>query len=371
VPIACTNCRRPYPSQGAPYRCPVCGGLFDFTSLPEFDPAQVDASQPGLWRYRHTLELPDGAPAITLGEGMTPLLEAEAFGRRIFLKCEHLNPSGSFKDRGSALIVSFLRSRGVEMAAEDSSGNAGASFAAYAARAGIPARIFIPDSASGPKRAQIESYGAQVVRIMGPRSNASKAVRRLVDREPGYAYASHAYLPVNLPGYATLAYEVVEQLGGAPGSVLVPAGQGGLLLGAGRGFQALRRAGAIPGLPRLVGIQARACAPLWALYSYGLDGLRWVTEEPTLAEGVRVSQPLRGDAVLQIVAASQGGMLAVDETEILPGRDELARRGFYVELTSAIVWGALAQVIDQLPEPVVVVLTGTGYKSDWKSVTGD
>jgi threonine synthase len=232
-------------------------------------------------------------------------------------------------------------------------------------------RIFIPDSASGPKRAQIESYGAEVVRIMGPRSNASKAVRRLVDQDPAFAYASHAYLPVNLPGYATLAYEVVEQLGESPGSVLIPAGQGGLLLGAGRGFQALQRAGVIQGLPRLVGVQARACAPLWALYSYGLDGLRWVSEEPTLAEGVRVSQPLRGDSVLQIIAASQGQILAIDEAEILPGRDELARRGFYVELTSAIVWGALAQVIEQLPEPVVVVLTGTGFKSGWRSGISD
>ena len=362
--IYCTNCRRPYPEQGAPFRCPACGGLFD-TVLPALDMGEVDPLQPGLWRYRYALGLPPDAPLVTLGEGSTPLIESGAFGQTILFKCEYQNPTGSFKDRGSAVIASFLKSRGVERAVEDSSGNAGASFAAYAARAGIPARIFIPDSASGPKRAQIEAYGVELVRIMGPRSNATKAVLQSLEKDPDLVYASHAFLPVNLPGYATLAYELVEQLGRAPGAVVAPVGQGGLLLGLGRGFERLLHARQIERLPRLVGVQARACAPLWALHTYGPAGLHWVTEEPTLAEGVRVSQPLRGDALLDLLAAGHGLLLAVDEEEILPGRDELARRGFYVEPTSAIVWGALAQAAGSLPEPVAVILTGSGLKSGW------
>lgn len=362
--IRCTNCHRLYPELGAPFRCTVCGGLFDTSTPPAFDPVQVDPRQPGLWRYRQTLGLPVDAPQVTLGEGNTPLVESEAFGRPVFFKCEYQNPTGSFKDRGSAVIASFLKSRGVEKAVEDSSGNAGASFAAYAARAGIAARIYLPDSASGPKRSQIQAYGVEVVRIMGPRSNASRALLSALEKEPSLVYASHAYLPVNLAGYATMAYELVEQLGRTPGAVVAPAGQGGLLLGLGRGFESLQQAGQIERVPRLVGVQARACAPLWALYTYGPAGLHWVTEEETLAEGVRVSQPLRGDALLILLAAHQGQLLAVDEQEILPGRDELARRGFYVEPTSAIVWNALAQASGSLPEPVVVVLTGSGLKSD-------
>jgi threonine synthase len=361
--VHCTNCHRSYPELGTPFRCPACGGLFDFEVLPIFDTSRVDDRLPGLWRYRHVLGLPETAPVLTLGEGNTPLLEAEAFGRRIFLKCEYSNPTASFKDRGSATLVSFLKSRGVESAVEDSSGNAGASFAAYAARAGIRARVFVPEAASGPKRKQIEAYGADVAGVPGPRSNAAKAVEDAAAQDPSTAYGSHAYLPFNLPGYATLAYELVEQLGQAPGIVLAPAGQGGLLLGVGRGFEALRQARVISGMPQLVGIQARACAPLWALYSYGPAGLSWVGEGQTLAEGVRVAHPLRGDALLQTISASQGTILAVDEEEILPGRDELARRGFYVEPTSAIVWGALAQILDKAPEPVVAVLTGSGLKS--------
>ncbi len=230
-------------------------------------------------------------------------------------------------------MVSFLASRKVRAAVEDSSGNAGASFAAYAARAGIQARVFVPETASGPKRSQIEAYGAEVTPVPGPRSNAAQAVIQAAEK--GTAYASHAYLPFNLPGYATVAYEIYEQLGQAPGTLVSPVGQGGLLLGASRGFAALKKAGLIRNLPRLVGVQARACAPLWALSSYGPDGLAWVTEAPTLAEGVRVRYPLRGDAVLKAVEESGGQFLVVDEADILPGRDQLARRGFYVEPTSA------------------------------------
>ena len=364
MPLLCTNCRQPYPTAGTPYRCSRCGGLFDYTEPFPYDPLKIEPALPGIWRYRHSFPLLADAPPLSLGEGNTPLVWGESFGGQVAFKCEYLQPSGSFKDRGSATLVSFLFSRGARTAVEDSSGNAGASFAAYAARAGIQSRLFVPDSASGPKRAQIEAYGAEVVRVLGPRSNASEAVLRAVE-SPGSAavYASHAYLPFNLPGYATLAYELVEQLGQAPGSLVTPVGQGGLLVGAWRGFTALKLAGVIDRLPRLVGVQARQCAPLWAISQYGLAGAGWVAEGPTLAEGIRVLRPLRGDAVLGAVAESGGHFLAVDEAQIGAGREALARMGFFVEPTSAVVWDALNQSAGRLPDPLVVVLTGSGFKS--------
>jgi len=365
--VHCINCRKPYPEHGAPFKCPDCGGIFDYSAKLLFDPDLVSTRQPGIWCYRHTFGLPQESDPVSLGEGNTPLVWAEAFGLPVAFKCEYQNPSGSFKDRGSAVIAGFLRSRGITSALEDSSGNAGASFAAYATRAGMKARIYIPDSASGPKKDQIEAYGAEVVRIMGPRSNASQAVLRALEKfdeqEPGTAYASHVFLPFNLPGYATLAYELFEQLGAAPGSLLLPAGQGGLLLGVMRGFEALQAAGLISNIPVIVGVQARACAPLWALFTYGQAGMSWIAEAPTIAEGIRVRSPLRGDAVLSVLAAYQGRLVAVDEEEIVPGVQQLARRGLYVEPTSAVVWGALAQLSDELPEPIAVVLTGSGLKS--------
>ncbi len=362
IEVACTNCGRPYPEQGAPFRCPVCGGVYDFRTFPTFDITRLDTHQKGLWRYRQSLGLPAGAPEVYLGEGNTPLVWREAFGRQMAFKLEYANPTGSFKDRGSATLSSFLLSRGVQAAVEDSSGNAGASFAAYAARAGIQARIFIPEYASGPKRGQIEAYGAEVVRIQGTRSKTSEAV--LKSAEEGAIYASHAYTPFGLPGYATLAYELFEQMEQAPGAVVVPAGQGNFILSIGRGFEALLATGLINRMPRLVGVQALACAPIWAVSRYGAAGLGWVTEGETLAEGVRVFHPVRGDAVLRMVEGSGGAFVAVDEPDILPGRDELGKLGFYVEPTSAIVWNALAQTAEGLPDPVVVVLTGAGYKSN-------
>lgn len=345
-----------------PYCCPACGGLFDYAERLFYEARQVEAGQPGIWRYRHSFGLPEGRGApVSLGEGNTPLVWAEAFGRQVAFKCEYLNPSGSFKDRGSALLISFLRGWGVKEVVEDSSGNAGASLAAYAARAEMRARVFVPEATAGPKLRQIEAYGAEVVRVSGPRSQAAEAARRAA--EQGAVYASHAYLPFNLPGYATIAYEIVEQLGGAPGCVVSPAGQGGLLLGLGRGFEALAAAGVIAKIPLLVGVQARACAPLWALATYGPVGLSLVGEAQTLAEGIRVRYPLRGDTVLQTVERLGGMFLSVEEEAILPGRDQLSRRGFYVEPTSAVVWEALAQLAGRAADPLVVILTGSGLKT--------
>ena len=359
--ITCIGCGHPYPETGVPYICPRCGGVFDYAEWPTYNSAMIDSAAPGIWRYQSAFGLPASALPVSLGEGKTPLVWSEVDGRPVAFKLEFLNPSGSYKDRGSATLVSFLLSRGVSSAVEDSSGNAGASYAAYAAHAGIHAKVFIPDSASGPKRDQIRVYGAETVSILGPRSNATEAVRRAADG--GEVYASHAYLPFGLPGYATIAYELVEQLGTAPGAVMAPVGQGNLLLAIGRGFSAMRHAGTISREPMLVGVQARACAPLWAVFQYGAAGLGWVTEGDTLAEGVRVKHPLRGDALLQMLWANRGMLLAVDEENILTGRDRLARLGFYVEPTSAILWDGLNQISEQIPEPVVLILTGSGLKT--------
>jgi len=361
--IACSNCGRAYPAVGLADRCPICGGLYDFApqSSSNLDPAKIEPHQPGIWRYRHTFGLPEGVEPVSLGEGNTPLIWAQTFGREVAFKCEFLNPTGSFKDRGSTLLAAWMKARGVLEAVEDSSGNAGASMAAYSARVGIKARIFAPASASGVKRSQIEAYGAELVLVAGSRAAAAEAVRKAA--AGGAAYASHASLPFNLPGYATAAYEIYDQLDRQqPGAVVVPAGQGGLLLGLFRGFQALHSAGLTQGIPKLIGVQARACAPLWALYSSGPAGLGFVAENQTLAEGVCVRFPLRGDAVLQAVKASHGSVWATVEEEILPGRDRLAALGFYVEPTSAIIWPALQQTVQDLPDPLVAVLTGSGYK---------
>ena len=355
--IGCSVCKTPYPNNSIPYICPHCGGLYDYSDPPPFNTELIEPDLPGFWRYKQAFGLPADAPIVSLGEGNTPLVWAEAFGKQVGFKLETLNPTGSFKDRGTALLVSFLRSRGVTSAVEDSSGNAGASFAAYAARAGISAQIFVPAYAAGPKREQIAYYGAQVTPISGPRSKATEAVLEAIAE--GEIYASHAYMPHGIPGLATLAYELYEQLGQAPGTVILPIGHGTLLLGLARGFTALRKADLIDRQPVLVGVQAAVCAPLWAeIHGESPE----IGEGETLAEGVRIARPHRREALLEAVRASEGTFLAVEEDRIIPGRDSLAHAGLYVELTSALVWDGLRQIVGQVPEPIVAILTGSGLK---------
>ena len=359
--FACSNCGATHPRKGFPFKCSKCGGHFDFIEPLRYEQPAPASQEPGISRFSSSFPLHPEAEFLSLGEGDTPLIELKRGARSVFLKCEHLNPTGSFKDRGTAVLISALRSEGVTVALEDSSGNAGASFAAYAARAGIEATVFVPDYASGPKQAQIQAYGAKIVRIPGPRSAVTEAVQSEAEGEG--VYASHAYLPHGLAGMATVAYELVEQLGRAPGAVVTPVGQGTLFLGLYRGFLALRQAGVIAQLPKMVGVQAQACAPIWAVYNAGAAGLGWVREGLTVAEGIRILHPIRGDRILEALDDSGGLMVAVDEGTILPARDELARQGLYVEPTSAVVWAALSQCSEQLEDPVVLVLTGHGLKS--------
>ena len=359
--ISCKNCHRPFPDEGAPYRCLQCGGLFDYATHLNFDPALVDDTQPGIWKYRSTFSHLEDSEPVSLGEGNTPLIWEDIFNLKVGLKCEFNNPSGSFKDRGSSLITSFLRSRNISECIEDSSGNAGASLAAYTTRASIDLTVYVPDLTSEMKKELISKFGADLITIDGTRTEVHHVVKNTA--ETGIPYASHAYLPFNLPGYATVAYEIVDQMDGrSPEAIILPIGQGGLLLGMYRGFIAMKIAGVITNIPKFIGVQARACAPLWSLFNGGIDGLRFASDNPTLAEGVRVWHPVRGDDVLKAVGSSNGFIAAVDEEEITKSVRELAGYGYNVEPTSALVWSALRQYKDSLSGPVVMILTGSAAK---------
>ncbi len=359
-PIRCLGCEAPYPQLGFPHLCPECGGLYDFAEpLKYTTPSQSDTRS--LWRYRETFPLQAQVKSVSLGEGNTPLVPYDLKGKQVFFKCEYLNPTGSFKDRGTTILVSAISSQKINRAVDDSSGNAGASLAAYAARAGMEARIFIPAYASGPKRKQMEAYGAELESIPGPRSAASEAVREAV--AGGETYASHAHLPHGIAGMATTAFEIFEQLGRPPGSVITPVGQGTLLIGLGRGFRALLEAGLIRTLPKLIAVQAKACAPVWKKFTEGQSSLEEIAEGETIAEGIRIKAPVRLDAVLEEIERSNGMVVAVDEDVIKDGRVALARLGLYVEPTSSVVWPALDQTMGRLEQPIVAILTGSGLKS--------
>jgi threonine synthase len=360
--IFCTQCGFEPGIRSVPYRCPNCGGYFDYRSEYKFELNSIDIHQPGIWRYRTSFELPEDLVPVSLGEGNTPLIWDKVRGREVAFKLDYINPTGSYKDRGTTVLLSYLSWLGVKRAVEDSSGNAGASFAAYSSRAGIHGKVYVPEYASGPKRKQIEAYGCELVPVSGPRSHASSAVKNEAD--DGVIYASHVYQPFVLPGYATAAYEIFEQLGAVPGSVIVPAGQGSFLLGIARGFEALYESGITTAIPQMIAVQSQACAPLWAAFKNEAKANHSLQEGVTVAEGIRILEPLRKQQVLEQVLSSGGWASAVGEGDILPARNELAMRGLYVEPTSAVVWPALLENFDQLEDPIVVVLTGSGLKYD-------
>jgi threonine synthase len=358
--VACSNCGKPYPDQRTPFCCD-CGGSFDYAVFPHYSSATQNASQ-GLGRYRSMLGLTENEQLVSLGEGNTPLIQTSLNNHEVFLKMESQNPTGSYKDRGTAVLVSFLKSRGVTFAVEDSSGNAGASFAGYCARAGIKAQVYVPDSASGPKRTQIEEYGAQLVEVPGPRSEAAKAVQQAAEK--GAVYASHAWMPFGLCGIATIAYELYEQLGLVPGTVIAPVGHGGLLYGIMHGFESMFKSGAIKREPYYVGVQAQGCEPVADAFRRGSTKIREVNLFDTVAEGVKVSQPARAEAILQKLLDKRGRVVTIGETELKNAWRQSAHHGFFMEPTSALVWAALTNFPEDFKSPVVAVITGSGYKSN-------
>ena len=218
-----------------------------------------------LWRYREALPIPDEADLVTLGEGMTPLIPLDAAADSgHYAKLDYLCPTGSYKDRGASVLLTHLKGLGVEEVVEDSSGNAGAAIAAYSARAGIRCTIYCPASTSKGKLAQIAAYGAELKLVEGNRMATTEAVK---DAAKNVCYASHNWHPFFLEGTKTLAFEIVEQLGGdVPAHVICPVGFGSIYLGLFIGFRALCEAGVIECVPRLLGVQAAACCPIYNAY---------------------------------------------------------------------------------------------------------
>jgi len=317
-----------------------------------------------VWRYAAAIGV-DQADAVSLGEGWTPLVTHEWHGCNTHFKLEFTMPTGSFKDRGMTVMVSYLKNHGIEHVLEDSSGNAGASLSAYAAAAGMRCRILVPETASYPKIAQIAACGADVLTIRGSRQDVADAALRMSSE---IFYASHNWVPFFVEGTKTLAYEVWEQLGfKAPDNVITPLGYGSSVLGCVRGFDELLRNREIDRLPCIFGIQAENCAPYYAAYAAGGDTLVPTEIKSTVAEGIASSKPTRVREVLTGVRQSGGAIVAVSESEIITALRDLARKGIYVEPTSAAgVAGLTRLVASGLIKPrdtTVMVLTGSGLKA--------
>lgn len=359
---SCALCLMPaiHPLQ---WRC-SCGGALEFPWQPTFDPALIQPNVWSQWRYGAML-VPPEVPLrahVSLGEGMTPLTSMMWQGGRVSFKLEFLMPTASYKDRGSATLMTWLRAQGHTRLVEDSSGNAGASIAAYAGAAGLAATIFVPQHAAHGKKAQIASFGATLCEIPGPRQATSDACHVAAERT---LYASHAWHPAFLWGQVAAAWELWEQSAGElPDAIVMPLGQGGMLLGYYRGLDALLQAGLIDKLPRLIGVQAKACAPVVRVWQRNGDEVEAVEEQDTVAAGIRIKKPARGTEILRALYHSEGMALEVSDHEILEAKAYLAERGLFVETTSAVPVAALPAVRAALGEQahLLVPLSGSGLK---------
>lgn len=385
----CTSCQTTTPLLSAEaWRCP-CGEPWELTPGPPFDPESIATKATGIWRYRAQLDLPPDIPELTLGEGHSPWIRLPDGP---WVACAHLEPTASFKARGVALMVAWAKRAAVAPLIEDSSGNAGAAVAAYAAAAGLPCRIYVPASAPAGKLRQLAAFGAEVMPVPGARPRATEAAHG----DSAGTYCSHAWNPLFVEGVKTMAFEWWERLDGRfPERVYVPAGQGSLALGLSRGFRQL--AEGLPGLrtPAIVAVQHRAVAPLAEAWRRGgatdphavpadrhavptamgdksdqnAAATAVVSENPQpaetgtppLSDGIVIPDPVRGEEVLQAIRESGGEVLTVDDDDIRAALRQLSAAGIWVEPTGAV---ALAgHRASNGSKDDAVVTTGHGLKT--------
>ena len=345
------------------------GSPLELSALPGISREQIDTAERSLWRYQAAIPV-DRHHRVSLGEGCTPMLPLTWDGRRVHFKLEWFNPTSSFKDRGVTVMMSHLRGQGATRVLEDSSGNGGSSVAAYAAAAGIKAKIIVPAATSAAKVLQARAYGAQIELVGGTRDQVSDEAIRQSAQTP---YASHNWHPFFLQGTKTIAYEMWESLWfTAPDNVVLVAGAGSNILGCDIAFSELLAAGQIDRRPRLLVGQPEHWATIVDTFN-GTDPKSRGQRVPTIAEGASIANPVRLPETVEAIRRSDGAATVVTEDQIRAAVRKLATRGLYAEPTSSVAAAALDRFLAdgtiRPDETTVVVLTGAGLKSAEKMAT--
>ncbi len=319
-----------------------------------------------MWRYREAIPLFDDKNIISFDEGFTPLIDVDFNGKSVLIKQDYLFPTGSYKDRGASVLISKVRELGIGKVVEDSSGNAGSAIAGYCAKAGIDCEIFVPQDTSPGKLAQIHLYKAALNKIPGSREDTAFAVLKTAEE---YYYASHSWNPFFFHGTKTFAFEVCEQLGWkSPNSVILPVGNGTLVLGAFIGFHELLDAGIIERMPRIIAVQSLNCSPLYRAFKGNLEEIPEIDKKATLAEGIAIAKPIRGKQIIDAVKKSEGDFIAVDDLEIKTSLKDMCRKGFYIEPTAASTTAGISKYVQDsnADETIVSLFTGHGLKTTEK-----
>ncbi|MCY7736867.1 threonine synthase [Bacillus safensis] len=363
--LMCNHCGKKYEMTPTLWKCDCNGVLNLVKDTPKIDMAAWDHYPNSLWRYVETMPFSKGSKtweSVTMGEGQTPLILLDSNEPNTYVKVDYMMPTLSFKDRGAAVLMTKAKELGVSKVIADSSGNAGTAIAAYAARCEIACDIYLSDETSPKKVAQIKAHGATIKEIRGTREDIAAAAQKAVDDENVF-YASHVYHPYFFEGTKTYAYEIYEQIKGAPDALIIPVGNGTLLLGAYYGFKELFENGLINKPPKIIAIQAKNCAPLVKAYQNEEESASPVTNTGTLAEGIAIAAPARSKQILEAVQDTNGTFIDIEEDEILNARSKLSEKGFYVEVTSAVNFAGYLKYKKESKETIVIPLCGAGIKS--------
>jgi threonine synthase len=372
--LGCTNCGKKFDAGVEQHVC-ICGkplfAHYDLKRAAEtLNLKNMSSRSRTLWRYAEVL--PEGE-AVTLGEGMTPLLAASRLGtsmglQHLYVKDEGLNPTGSFKARGMTAAVTRAKQLGARTLAAPTAGNAGGALAAYAAAAGLAAVIVMPSDTPVANVMECQAFGAKVIKLDGLISDCGKYVAERKDHE-GWYDVSTLKEPYRVEGKKTMGYELWEQFGGKlPGVILYPTGGGVGLIGMCKAFDEMQEMGWIGAeRPRMVAVQAEGCAPIVKAWEAHRDKADFFPNAATMASGLRVPEPLGDLLILRMLKQTQGTALTVTDDEMLQAGKELAsQEGIFAAPEGAATVSAARKLASSgwiKPEETVVLFnTGTGYK---------
>ena len=373
--LECSACKKQLEA-GRIYNLCDCGAplLVRYRLSPGLMPPHEMAGRAAtLWRYREVLPVPDEASIVSLGEGFTPLLHARRLGAKLgmpnlYLKDEGANPTGSFKARGQSVAISMARELGIRKVAVPSAGNAGGAMAAYAARAGLQALVYMPQGTPEMNRLECKLLGAEVVLAPGSIKDCSRALAARIRSEEWFD-VSTLKEPYRVEGKKTMAYEVVEQMSGqVPDAMIYPTGGGTGLVGMWKAFDEMEQLGWTSGRrPRMYAAQAAGCAPMVRAFAVGANRAEEWINPTTIASGLRVPAAVGDFLILRALTESRGRAVAVEDETMLQGVREIAETEGVITApeggaTLAALKRLLADGFLAGYDTVVLFLTGSGYK---------
>ncbi len=371
--VTCLFCRQSFPHDPFSPFCPKCSEpLFIDPASRARTPAIRDGRSHPLEVFADFLPLDTFDPRLSLGEGRTPLVRLDAVGRRlgladIFAKAEAQNPTGSFKDRGTAVAVQKAVSLGFRKVGTVSTGNMAASTAAYGARAGLETFVLLKEGTSPMSLRAAGIFGPHLVAVRGDYGRLFYESLR-IGRALG-VYFMNSIDPFRVEGYKVTGFEVfVDLRRRLPSHVFVPLSSGGHLLGLMRAYEDLERAGLASGYPTFVGVQAEGCAPLASAFEAGRTTYERLKEARTAAHAISNPAPPGGNAVLKMVRDHRGLIVSVSDEQMFAAQRELAAaEGLFCQPESAVTLAALSKLraarrLDDAGAKVLV-LTGSGLKA--------